>query len=59
MAEYAVNFSGKRIHYNPPWEDCNIDDAGNDVQIRSEEQIKGEEYASFDFCKICKARPRA
>jgi hypothetical protein len=58
MAEYLVNFSAKRIHYNPPWEECNTDDAGEDKQVRTEEQIKEDEYKGFSFCKICKNRPR-
>jgi hypothetical protein len=58
VAEYLVNFSAKRIHFNPPWEECNTDDAGDDKQVRSEEQIKEPAYADFTFCKICKSKPR-
>lgn len=57
MSEYLVNFSAKRIHKYPAWEECNTDDS-DDKAVRTEEQIKGDEYADYAFCKICKSKPR-
>jgi hypothetical protein len=59
MAEFLVNFSAKRYHLNPPWEECNTDQAGMDKQIRTEEQMQSDEYKDFVFCKYCKTKPRS
>ena len=37
---FVVNPSAKRYHYNPPWEECNTDDAGLDKVVLTRKQLK-------------------
>jgi len=55
---YLVNMSAKRYHLNPPWEECNTDDAGDDLFLRTSEQMESPEYKDFEFCKVCETKPR-
>ncbi len=55
---FVVNPSAKRYHYNPPWEECNIDDAGADRRVITAKQLREPPYADFKLCKICEAKTR-
>lgn len=52
--EYLVNFSAKRVHQNPAWEDCNMDSVdASEKATRSAEQLAEYKEAGYDLCKKC------
>lgn len=56
---FVVNPSAKRYHYNPPWEECNTDDAGLDKVVLTRKQLKDlPNFADYELCKICESKPR-
>jgi hypothetical protein len=55
----VVNVSAQKLHWYPAWEECNIDDAGEDVIVMDEESVaKSAELSEFTMCKICESKPR-
>lgn len=52
--DYLVNFSGKVVHQNPAWEDCNTDqlDSG-EKGIRSRLQLPEYKTLGYGLCKKC------
>jgi len=56
--KYLVNDSQKRMHYYPPWEECNIDDAGTDTRILTQRQIDTSDMTNYVMCQHCATKPR-
>ena len=52
--DYLINFSGKVVHLNPPWEDCNTDalDSGEKA-VRSLAQLPEYRAQDYTLCKKC------
>ena len=52
--EYLVNFGEKRVHQNPAWGDCHMDEvAAEEKGVRSAEQLAEYKEAGYDLCKKC------